>query len=174
MKNFTIIAALFLIAGCASHSENPSVINIDGTWKGEMKGGFGGQPMYFTFNFKKVGDIVKGTVNGMPGKWIPLENLEMKGKKITFSVTSEMYGMKSVINYTGKIKGEKIDMSFKNESPGGGMGGGFGGGGRGPRVTNTKSIGGSGMGGGFGMGGPAPSNKFTLERVSNEPQNPVE
>jgi hypothetical protein len=45
-----------------------------------MKNGMGGQPIYFTFNFKKVGKTVKGTVNGMPGQWIPLEDVEMKGK----------------------------------------------------------------------------------------------
>ena len=164
------------MVGCVHSSGKSSSIDIDGTWKGEMKSRFGGPPRQYTFNFKKVDDSVKGTVNGMPDQWIPLEDLEIKGNKISYSVTSEMYGMKSVIKYKGKIKGDKIKMTFKRETP---DGGGFGGGGRGPRVTNTKSIGGSsmggmgGMGGGMGMGGPAPSNEFTLERVSNEPVNPV-
>lgn len=59
-----------------------------------------------------------------------------------------MYGMKSVTNYEGKIKGDKIKMSSKNEKSGGGMGGGF-------------------------MGSPGSLNLFTVERVSNEPMNPV-
>ena len=173
MKFITIIAALFLMAGCASHSGNPSVINIDGTWTGEYKSGRVNQSRHLIFNFKKVGDSIKGTVGGGPGQWLHLENIEIKGKKITFSVTLEMYG---VLNYKGKIKGEKIKMSYKSD-----MTDGFGGMGMDPLITTTGSIGGKGPGGGFGggMGGMVGMggvfwNKFTLERVSNEPQNPVE
>ena len=41
MKFITIIASFLLIAGCA-HSSGKSPIDIDGTWKGEMKGRTGG------------------------------------------------------------------------------------------------------------------------------------
>jgi hypothetical protein len=169
MKFFAIIASLLLMSSCAHFSDNSSTVDINGTWKGEMKSGFGGKPMQFTFNFIQVNDSVTGTVNGMPGQWIPLENVEHKGKNISFSVTSEMYGMKSVIKYKGEINGEKIKMSFKNENPGG-----FGAS-KGPRNVDTRSIGGSGMGGGMGMGGgfgmgaPTSSNNFTIERVSKVP-----
>lgn len=46
-----------------------------------------GIPHYFTFNFKKTGDSIKGTVkiergNGMDDLCVPLEDIEIKGKKL--------------------------------------------------------------------------------------------
>jgi hypothetical protein len=179
MKVFASVIILFLIAGCAHFSGNSSDVNIDGTWKGEMNSGGGGMPMYFTFNFKKTGDYIKGTVNGTPGQWIPLENIELKGKKITFSVTTDIGGMKMNIDYKGAIKGDKIKMSFKTQTPSMSGGPGFGMS-SGPGMRSTD-LGMAGRGGGFGggstlgmHGGPAPENKFTIERVSNILQGPVE
>lgn len=167
MKIITIIASLLLMVGCVHSSGKSSSVNIDGTWKGEMEGGMGGMPMKFTFNFKKIGDSVKGSVNGSPGIWMPLEDLEIKGNKISFSVISEMYGMKSIMKYKGKIKGEKIELSFKTKTPGG----------RGPR-PNLSMGGMGGMGGGMGgmgggMGAPKSKNEFTVERVAWTIEGPV-
>ena len=165
MKIITIIASLFIILSCASVSAKSSPVDIDGTWEGEMKSGMGGPPMHVTFNFKREGDTVKGTVNGAPGQWIPLEDLKIKGKKISFTVTSKMGQTEMKIKYKGKIKGEKIKLSYKNESPGG-----FGGKRKPVGIGISSGVGG-GMGG--GMGPQASLNEFTLKRVSNEPVNPV-
>ena len=166
MKIYAVITSLFLIASCVHSSGKSSTVDIDGTWKGEMKSGFGGMSIPITFNFKKVDDSVKGTVSGMPNQWIPLENIEHKGDKISFSVTSDMYGMKSVVRYNGKIKGDRIKMTFKNENPGGSRG-------KGMRVD--MGLGGKSGGGGMaGFMGPQGSlNEFTLDRVSDEPMNPA-
>lgn len=166
MKIITIIASLFIVLSCASVSVKSSPVDIEGTWKGEMKSGMGGPPMYVTLNFKKDGDAVRGTVNGMPGQWIPLEDLKIKGRKISFTVTSKMGQTEMKIKYKGKVKGEKIKLNFKTETPG---------------ASHTKGMhtdlgmGGQsrgGAGGGF-VGSQAPLNEITVERVSNEPVNPV-
>jgi hypothetical protein len=79
------------------------------------------------------------------------------------------------IDYKGKIKGDMIKMKFKTETPGGSRGSGR-------RVTHMSAggaMGGSGgafsggFGGSLGIYGPRSFNEFTLERVSDEPVNPV-
>ena len=142
MKIYAIITTLFLMVGCAHSSGNSSTVNLDGTWKGERKYRYtrpplvNSKPLYF--NFKKTGDSIKGTVDGLP-----LEDIEIKDKKITFSVTR----MKVKMLYKGDIKGDKITLSSKAESP--------------PRNIV--------LGYGLLLVHPLSEKKyFTLERVSNE------
>ncbi len=166
MKIYAIIVSLLLMVVCVHSSGKESSVDIEGTWKGEVEGGMDGTPRQYTFNFKKIGDTMMGSVNGAPGIWMPLEDLEIKGEKISFSVVSEMYGMKSIMKYKGKIKGEKIELSFKTKTPGG----------RGPRPNLSMGRGGmgGGMGGmGGGMGAPKSKNEFTVERVALTIEGPV-
>ena len=152
MKIYAIIASLFLMVGCAHSSGNSSAVYLDGTWKGEMNYRYTmprrGKPKPLYFNFKKTGDSIKGTVDGRP-----MEDIEIKSKKITFSVTRNMANRQIKMIYKGKIKGDKITLSSKAESP--------------PRNIV--------LGNGLLLAHPlSEKNYFTLERVSNEPQNPVE
>lgn len=184
MKKIAIIFLFLLVAGCAGMSSNKTPINIDGTWRGEferkqpammgmygVQGGGGAmqpaQKIQMTFNFKREGDLLKGSISGAPGQWTPIEDGKIHGNKISFTVNSTFGQMKMTSDYQGKIKGEIIKMEFKNRNPGfgGRRGGGMG------------MSGGMGMGGG-GMGGAGPSTmpntqKITVERISAQPQGPV-
>lgn len=152
MKIYAIIVTLFLTVGCVHLSNSSSVVDIDGTWRGEIKRKLAKLPeyetwrgdikkekdktptyttMYLTFNFKREGDTVKGTVSNIrglhiPGKWFPLEDIKIKGKEISFTAASMMRPvmkgpvetiepMKIKTIYAGKIEGEKIKLSCKTK-----------------------------------------------------------
>lgn len=146
MKIFAVIVTLFLIVGCVHLSNNSSTVDIDGTWRGEIElgtlTGIGkpGEPLrstpprkvttYVFFNFKREGDSVKGTISlkHLQGKYIPLDDIEIKGMKISFTGPS-MIGLKMMAptenmeqteiktRYMGNIKGEKIELSIITEMP---------------------------------------------------------
>lgn len=135
MKIYAIIASLFLIVSCAHLSDNSSAVNIDGTWRGEVESGtivaIGDPPRSVPhrkatkdifFNFKKEGGTVNGTIcgNHLPGKCIPLDDIEIKGEKITFTFPSmieptmmEQTEIKTSCN--GKLKGEQIELNIITE-----------------------------------------------------------
>ncbi len=169
MKSLVFAVCLLLIGGCAQFSSNSTPFDINGTWKGEVAGGMGGQPMSFTFNFKRDGNVLTGTVNGAPGQWIPINDGEIKGKNLSFNVTADMGQMKMLVEYEGKIKGEKIKLSFKSTMPGQKD--------RKASINNRYLQGdmktgggmGGGMGMGMGMGGPGGSSSqdFIIEKVSD-------
>lgn len=206
MKIYAIIVTLFLIIGCVHLSNNSSAVDIDGTWRGEVEigtlTGIGkpGEPLrsappgkvtsYVFFNFKREGDAIKGTVSGRPGQWILLEGIKIKGKKISFAVTSMMFSTEVKTQYTGIIEGEKIKMSIKTEMPAIISGPGS----PNPRVTevnNRYKSANAGMGRGmdnsmeppmgkdglslvygYGMsnpGNPSHTYKITIERISKLP-----
>lgn len=164
MRFLAIIALLFLLGACAhgngssagtsqaASSEASAVstsgaANVDGTWSGTYAGGMGGEPMELTFNFKGNGNKLTGTAPGGPGSAIPLKDGKIDGNNISFSYSVDLGGMNMKFNYTGVVRGDEIDLTFKNEMPDAPAGGGFGG----PP--------------GGGAGGPAPAQKFTVKRV---------
>lgn len=188
MKKIAVIFLFLLVAGCAGMSSNKTPINIDGTWRGEFErkqpammwmggmqgGGRARQParkIQMTFNFKREGDLLKGSVSGAPGQWTPIEDGKIEGNKISFTVNSTFGRMEMTFDYKGKIKGEKIKMKFKTNMPGMQA---FGG-----RRRGGMSMGGGGMGGGMGGAGPstmppqANTQKITVERISTQPRGPV-
>jgi hypothetical protein len=169
MKTCAFAACFLLIAGCAyggDLSATSSTVNIDGTWGGQSDGVMGGPPMTFIFNFKVDGDTLTGTVNGGPGQFIPLEEGKIKGKKISFTVNAGSGKMKMTVKYKGKIKGDKIKLSYTTKMPGMRRAGGFAETGfdMGGRGNFGDSMGSFGIGG-FGMGGFGMDGDLDLERV---------
>ena len=160
MKIVTIIISLVIVLSSAVVSAKSSPVDVEGIWKGKINGGPGRAPMSVTFNFKKEGGDVKGTITDMSGKLKPLEDLEIKGKKISFTVTSKMGQKEMKIKYKGKVKGEKIKLNFKTEIPGAKRK-------KGARMDiGMSGSGGGSYGGGAGfMGTQANMNELIVERV---------
>ena len=125
MKIFALVAGLFIIASCAHDAQRSLPIDINGTWKGQLPGFMGGPATTLIYNFKVDGDTLTGTVNGAPGQWIPLENGTIKVNKISFTVNADYpRGMKMTWKYKGKIKSDKIKLTYTTKTSGGfgGMG----------------------------------------------------
>jgi hypothetical protein len=125
MRICALIVGLLLTASCAHDTQQSLPIDIDGRWEGQIEGFMGGPPTELIYNFKVVGDTLTGTVNGSPGEWIPLEDGKIKGNKISFTVNAEFPGgMKMIFDYKGKIKSDKIKLTYRNKTSGGfgGMG----------------------------------------------------
>ena len=172
MKIYAVIVSLILMVGCVHSSGKSSSVDIEGTWKGEMEGEW--QSVQFTFNFRKIGNSMTGSVYDASRQWLPLEDLEIKGNKIRFSVAKEnVFGMKTIMKYKGKIKNEKIELSFKVKMkiPDG------------PRMRSPRPNHSMGDMGGIvdlrmsemdgGAGFRKSKNKFTVERVALAIEGPV-
>lgn len=179
MKIYATIVTLFLIVGCAHHSNNSSAVDIDGTWRGKKDFGMRiGKPgetpryvdTYFTFNFKREGDTVKGTISSMPipGRFVPLDDITISGKMITFSYTY-MLGPKEVkTSCRGQIKGEKIKLVYisKDTNPEMPV--------RMRRRNAVKKTRASNLTGTIISGNNAtPFTEITIERISKIPEGPV-
>jgi autotransporter translocation and assembly factor TamB len=119
--------------------------DVTGTWKGQMEGMGGGQPMDFTFNFKADGATLTGTTQGPQGSENAISNGKIDGDKVSFDV--KVTGkMEMTIKYSGTVTGDEMKLSMAMEFAGGGPGGG-------------------GMGGPGGGGGGMPPMELTLKKV---------
>ncbi len=129
MRVFTFILAILLTAGISFAAD------VDGRWSGEVPtfGGFGGgqgggqaQPMVLTFGFKADGETLTGYNEpaGM-GMQVPIREGIIKGNKIWFLLDVNMGPSKMVFRYKGKVKGDKIKLSFKSITENQAGGGGF-------------------------------------------------
>jgi hypothetical protein len=129
MKYIFLVLGLLLIVSCAHVPENssPSLVNIDGTWKGvyDSKGKDGQPPKLFILKFKSDGGILTGTgcdATSKPDEWKELDNVKIKGNILSFT-SIPTPGMS--FNYKGKIEGDIINLTFKYYTPGGTVSDGF-------------------------------------------------
>jgi len=118
MRIFTLILGILLTAGISFAAD------IDGRWSGEVPQfggsgrGAGGRraapPMVLTFGFKADGEALTGYNEpaGM-GIQVPIREGIIKGNKIWFLLDVNMGPSKMVFRYKGKIKGDKIKLSYK-------------------------------------------------------------
>jgi hypothetical protein len=88
---------------------------IDGTWTGTFSG-MGGMPMTVTYNFKRDGDVLTGTMSGGPGQWIPIRKGKIEGANLSFAVDVNFGQMKFTNNYTGVQLGNDLKLTFEMES----------------------------------------------------------
>jgi hypothetical protein len=88
---------------------------IDGTWAGTFSG-MGGMPMTVTYNFKRDGDVLTGTMSGAPGQWIPIRKGKIEGANISFAVDVDFGQMKFTNNYTGVQLVNDLKLTFEVES----------------------------------------------------------
>ena len=105
MKTFT----LSVLATLALFATTLLAGDVTGKWTAEVEGR-NGQKRTQTFDLKADGDKVTGTMVGMGGREMKLEDGKISGDTITFSVTMEFNGNTRKIDYTGKIVGDSINF----------------------------------------------------------------
>ena len=117
MRVFSLILGILLTASISFAAD------INGTWVGEYQdpfGGFGGggaAVRTMTFSFQANGEVLNGynVPQGMNIQ-VPIREGIIKGNKIWYLVDVNMGPSKMVIRYKGKLKGDKLVLSFKSIS----------------------------------------------------------
>ena len=110
MKKYALLFCVLLMASCAHVASNSvetaSNTSIDGWWAGKNK------DTSLLFNFKRDGDTLTGTVDGMPGMPVlHLSDGKIKGNWISFQAETD-YGRKKLrISYKGDLKKDEITFS---------------------------------------------------------------
>ena len=75
--------------------------------------GRNGEKRTQTFDLKTEGDKVTGTMVGMGGREMKLEDGKINGDTITFSVTVEFNGNTRKFDYTGKVVGDQYQLQVR-------------------------------------------------------------
>jgi hypothetical protein len=89
------------LAGAADDKAEPV-----GTWKCEYE--IGGQNRTSTFEIKKDGDKLSGTMSWTDQKDEPLKDVKLKEGTLTFSAVRKLMGNEITVEYTLKIDGDKL------------------------------------------------------------------
>jgi uncharacterized protein (DUF2147 family) len=100
---FSVIATLALMATslCAA--------DITGKWAAEVTGR-NGEKRTQVFNLKADGDKLTGTVVGMGGREMNIEEGKITGDDLSFAVTMEFNGNTRKMEYKGKVVGDEINF----------------------------------------------------------------
>lgn len=92
---------LALTAGAADKKSE-----ITGTWKSSYTNQ-NGRVMESTFKLKAEGEKLTGTASGRNND-TAIEDGKIKGEEVSFQVTREFNGNKTVMKYSGKLSGDTI------------------------------------------------------------------
>jgi hypothetical protein len=116
---FTALLCFTLVAAAA---------DVTGKWTAEAPGR-NGTPQVTTFEFKAAGPKLEGTVTSTRGgnpTTTPITDGKVDGDTITFAQTVTMQGNEVKMTYTGKVKGDTIELTRE--------------GGRGPQTMVAKKA----------------------------------
>ena len=83
--------------------------DITGKWAAEVTSR-NGEKRTQVFNLKADGEKLTGTVVGMGGQEMNIEEGKIAGDDVSFAVTMEFNGNKRRMEYKGKIAGEEINF----------------------------------------------------------------
>ena len=105
-------AVLRALATAAALSLLPSLhaADVTGAWKGAFD--FNGNSMPLTINLKSQGDIVTGTVEGLPTSPAEIHEGKLTGNEVDFWVDTDYQGQEYKLVYKGKLDGDQIDFNF--------------------------------------------------------------
>lgn len=90
--------------------------DASGKWTAEQPGRNGGPPRVTTFDLKASGAKLDGSVTTvMQGNPVatPITDGKVDGDTITFTVVRNFNGNEMKTVYTGKVKGDSIELSFE-------------------------------------------------------------
>ncbi|HXC31275.1 MAG TPA: hypothetical protein VNZ56_02295 [Verrucomicrobiae bacterium] len=111
MKNKVVAlccAALFAVV-IAAHAQAPA--KVAGTWQMTNQGRNGVQTN--TLTLTQDGGTLKGTMKGMNGMEIPLDNGTVSGNNIDFTVTRQGRNGEVKVEYKGTVDGDTIKGTFQ-------------------------------------------------------------
>ncbi len=111
MKKYALLFCFLLLASCAHVSDNStetaSHTSVDGWWAGKYKNAS------LLFKFNSDGDILTGTVDGMPGMPVlHLSDGKIKGNWISFRTETDYGRNKLKTSYKGDLKKDVITFSY--------------------------------------------------------------
>jgi len=112
---FQLSVCLLLTLAATANAEDKKA-DPNGTWKWSFTGQ-NGQARETTMKLKLEGEKLTGTVSGRNGD-TAIENANLKGEEISFSVTREFNGNKMTSKYNGKLSGDSIKGKIETERDG--------------------------------------------------------
>jgi hypothetical protein len=83
--------------------------DVTGKWTAEYEGR-DGQKRTQVFNLKSEGEKLTGTVSGMQGQEMQIEEGKITGDEISFSVTMNFQGNARKQEYKGKLVGDQLQL----------------------------------------------------------------
>jgi hypothetical protein len=114
MKRYFGALLALLVAGLVSAA---TADDVNGKWKWSMQGGK--QARDVTIELKLDGDKLTGNILGRNDQKTAIEDGKFKDGEVSFKVTRERNGMKTVTKYTGKVSGDTIKGKISVERDGG-------------------------------------------------------
>ena len=100
MKIFLSLFVLFAVTGTGFSQA------IDGDWTGSVIGPEGEFPIAFTFMAE--GSTLTGSTTGFDGTQVPIEDGQIDGENLSFSVTMDFGGMPFTLSYSGIVAQDEI------------------------------------------------------------------
>ena len=88
--------------------------DFNGKWKGAMPSR-DGNSREAAFQFHAIGATLTGNFTGPMGREIEIKDGKVVGDSISFSVSLDLNGNMTKINYTGKLAGEDLNMRMQRE-----------------------------------------------------------
>jgi hypothetical protein len=88
--------------------------DVSGKWTAQVQGR-NGQTREQTFTFKVDGDKLTGTVSGMQGNEIAIQDGKLAGDDISFTVTMNFQGNEVKQSYKGTVAGDEIKFTRSRE-----------------------------------------------------------
>jgi opacity protein-like surface antigen len=109
MKHLAAVAVVALIGlGVAQAADKP---NPTGTWKFTVK--MGNNTRDVTVKLKLDGDKLTGAMPGRNNQETAIEEGTFKDGEVSFKITRDRNGTKTVTTYTGKVDGDTIKGKIK-------------------------------------------------------------
>jgi hypothetical protein len=114
MNRLMMFAATLVVAVLVSNVQADDKNNPTGTWKwtpaagGGGGGKKGGAPREMTLKLKLDGDKLTGSVPGRGDTETQIEEGTFKNGEVSFKVTRERNGNKTVTTYKGKVDGDTL------------------------------------------------------------------
>ena len=110
-----ITAAMSLLVVCLATPVSAAEASATGTWKWSFTPPNGGQAMETTLKLKQDGEKLTGTVTGRNNTETAIEAGKVKDGEVTFTITRDNNGTKTVTTYKGKLSEDTIKGTIGRE-----------------------------------------------------------
>ena len=110
-----ITAAMSLLVVCLATPVSAAEASATGTWKSSFTPPNGGQAMETTLKLKQDGEKLTGAIIGRNDTETAIEAGKVKDGEVTFTITRERNGTKTVMTYKGKLTEDTIKGTIGRE-----------------------------------------------------------
>lgn len=110
-----ITAAMSLLVVCLATPVSAAEASATGTWKWSFTPPNGGQARETTLKLKQDGEKLTGTVTGRNNTETAIEAGKVKDGEVTFTITRDNNGTKTVTTYKGKLTEDTIKGTIGRE-----------------------------------------------------------